>query len=80
MNNTVLDHHAVRETVIQIKKFKNNHGIDALEDAIKNGAFHTHVDFGNVSSIIIHRDIDLDKCDIPEWITDIFTEYGMEKY
>jgi len=67
----------LREMVNRIEEFDQNYGREATEDAISNGAFHYHEDFGDVKAIFIFRDFDEERIDVPDWITDIFKKYFM---
>ena len=65
---------ALLENTLRIEAFRQKHGIRATEDAISNGAFHIHPEFGELKDIYINRDFSNDDITIPQWISDIFIE------
>lgn len=78
--STMSEWEAINDTTTRLKQFKTKHGGKALKDAVTNGAFNVHPDFGDVVYIFKDREYDHEMIDIPMWALDMFSSIGEEIY
>lgn len=68
----IAEYDAIRDILMKLREFKKKHKTAALQDAIANGAFQVHPDYGDVTYVFKDREYNTEHIEIPVWIHDLY--------